>query len=158
MKTLNIGGKEYKIEFTMEASLCNDCTEKVTGLMLKIAEADDKKAIKDMISTMSDIPQTSLTMFYAGLLEHHGPDGDGSVKSLKDAKALIKQYFNEHAEDGTGNFYDVLQILIEQMGEDGFFKQIGLEQMMNQTEEPKAKKEPKTPQDHKKKTTKATEK
>lgn len=156
MKLLNIGGKEYKIEFTIEASLYDGCTEKVTGLMLKIAEAEDKKAIKEMISTMSDIPQTALTMFYAGLLEHHGAEGDGSVTSLKDAKVLIKQYFAEHAEDGTGNFYDVLQMLMEQMGEDGFFKQIGLEQMMNQTEN--QKKAPKTPQDHKKKTTKTTEK
>ena len=45
--------------------------------------------------------------------------------------------------------------MIEAMAEDGFFKQIGLEQMMN---EPAEKKEPKKPQDHKKKATKASEK
>ncbi len=30
MKIVNIGGKDYTFEFTMEASLYNECTEKVT--------------------------------------------------------------------------------------------------------------------------------
>lgn len=148
MLELKIGEKEYKIEFTIEASLHKECTEKVTGMMVSITEAQDKEEIRKMISTMSDIPQTTLTMFYAGLLEHHGEDGDGTVKSEKDAKKLIKQYFNEHTEDGTGNFFDVMELLIEQMGKDGFFKQIGLEQMMKSGQTEKA---PKAPQDHKKK-------
>lgn len=146
-KILTIGEKEYKLEFTIEASLYKDCTEKVTGFMADIATMEDKKNIRDAISAMTDIPQTTLTMFYAGLMEHHGEDGDQSVMSLKDAKKLIKQYFKEHEEDETGNFYGVMQILLEQMGEDGFFKQIGLEQMAVQTTE----KTVKTPQDYKKK-------
>lgn len=153
MTTLKIGDKEYKIEFTIEASLYSECTEKVTGLMLSIAEAQDKNAIKEVISSMSDIPQTALTMFYAGLLEHHGEDGDKTVLTKTDAKKLIKQYFNEHADDDTGNFYGIMEMLVERMGEDGFFKQIGLQQMTGQTE-----KTLKQPQDHKKKETKASEK
>ena len=152
-RILEINGKEYKLEFTIEASLYKDCTEKVTGFMSNVASAEDgednKGKIKDLISTMSDIPQTTLTMFYAGLMEHHGEDGDQTVMSLHDAKKLIKQYFKEHKEDETGNFYGVMQILLEQMGEDGFFKQIGLEQIAEQTT-----KEVKTPQDHKRKLTK----
>ncbi len=131
MKTIKIGDKEYKIEFTIEASLYNECTEKVAGLVCSISEAGDKEDIKKMISSMSDIPQTTLTMFYAGLLEHHGEDGDKSVLSKSDAKKLIKQYFKEHPDDETGNFYGVMEILIEQMVDDGFFKQIGLEQFAN---------------------------
>lgn len=156
MRILEIGKKEYKIEFTIEASLYNECTEKVSDLMMNIAQAGEKEDIKKIISAMSDIPQTTLTMFYAGLLEHHGEDGDGSVITKKDAKKLIKQYFEEHQDDGTGNFYGVMEILVEQMGEDGFFKQIGLEQMLQQTEE--KSKPMKQPQDHKKKATKVTEK
>lgn len=152
-RILEINGKEYKLEFTIEASLYKDCTEKVTGFMSNVASTEDgednKGKIKDLISTMSDIPQTTLTMFYAGLMEHHGEDGDQTVMSLHDAKKLIKQYFKEHQEDETGNFYGVMQILLEQMGEDGFFKQIGLEQIAEQTT-----KEVKTPQDHKRKLTK----
>ena len=158
MKIININGIDYKFEFTIEASLYNECTEKVVGLMTSIAEGTESgKGLKDIISTISDIPKTSLTIFYAGLLEHHGPETitANPVHSVKDAKRLLKEYFAEHAEDGTGNFYDVLQIMIEVMAEDGFFKQIGLEQMMNDPAEQKA---PKKPQDHKKKATKPTEK
>lgn len=146
-KILTINGKEYKIEFTIEAALYKDCTDKVTGFMVDVSSVEDKKNIKEIISTMTDIPQTTLIMFYAGLMEHHGEDGDQTIMSLHDAKKLIKQYFKEHADDETGNFYGVMQILLEQMGEDGFFKQIGLEQMAEQTTE----KTVKTPQDRKKK-------
>ena len=152
MLVLNIGNKDYKIEFTIEASLCNECTEKVTNLMMNIAEASGKKAVREVVSSMTDVPQTTMTMFYAGLLEYHGEDGDGTVVNKDDAKKLLKKYFAEHKEDGTGNFYSLMELLIEQMGNDGFFKQIGLEQMFTQA------KEVKTPQDHKKKATKATEK
>ena len=152
MRVLNIGGKDYTFEFTIEASLYNECTEKVTNLMLSISEARGNADIKGMISSMSDIPQTTLTMFYAGLLEHHGEDGDGTVLTKKDAKTLIKKYFDEHKDDDTGNFYGVMELLIEIMSDDDFFKQIGLEQTMDKS------KTGKTPQDHKKKVTKATEK
>ena len=137
MKTIKIGDKDYKIEFTIEASLFNECTEKVTGLMYAMSEAGNAENIKNMISSMSDIPQTTLTMFYAGLLEHHGEDGDKSVLSKNDAKKLIKQYFKEHSEDETGNFYGFMEILIGQMVDDGFFNQIGLVQVANQTKEQK---------------------
>lgn len=134
MKKININGKEYILEFTIEASLYNDCTEKITNLMLNSIEASDKEDLKEMVSSMSDIPQTTLTMFYAGLLEHHGKDGDGSVLNLSDAKDLIKSYCKEHSDDETGNFYGIMELLLEVMYDDGFFKQIGLEQMMKQTE------------------------
>lgn len=153
MKTIKIGNKDFKIEFTIEASLYNECTEKVAGLLYSISEAGDKEDIKRMISSMSDIPQTTLTMFYAGLLEHHGEDGDNSVLSKSDAKKLIKQYFKEHPDDETGNFYGVMEMLVEQMIDDGFFKQIGLEQVASQTKEQK-----KTTRNAKKKATEPTEK
>lgn len=158
MKIININGIDYKFEFTIEASLYNECTERVVGLMTSIAEGQEKgENIKDIISAMSDIPKTALTLFYAGLLEHHGPESFSSHKidSIRDAKALIKKYFEEHKEDGTGNFYDVLQEMFDVMADDGFFKQIGLEQMLTNQPEKKA---PKKPQDHKKKATKVTEK
>ncbi|MBQ8804104.1 MAG: hypothetical protein IJZ53_10755 [Tyzzerella sp.] len=148
MKLLNIGGKEYKLEFTIEASLYNECTEKTTMLMQQLAEAQKGGDAKELIKSIADIPQTTLTMFYAGLLEHHGEEGDGTVISKKEAKVLVKQYFEEHKEDGTGNFYDLLGMLMEQMGKDGFFGQIGLTQGAKQAE-----KTGKVPQDHKKKTT-----
>lgn len=149
MKVINIGGKDYTFEFTIEASLYNECTEKVVTLMSSMEDAKDKESTKELISSMSNIPQTALTMFYAGLLENHGEDGDGSVMDKKDAKSLIKKYFAEHKDDETGNFYGIMSLMVDIMEDDDFFSQIGL----NQLAEGQTKKQPKTPQDHKKKAT-----
>lgn len=133
-KSLTIGGKDYKLEYSIEASLYADCTTSLTSLMTEIQIASENKDIKKVISEISNIPQTALTMFYAGLMEHHGshPDGDGTVPDIQTAKRLIAQYLKEHSEDDTGNFYGIMQMCIEQMGEDGFFKLTGLEEMMSQ--------------------------
>lgn len=133
-KVLQIGGKDYKLEYSIEASLYADCTASLTGLMTEIQIAGDSKDVKRIVSELSNIPQTTLTIFYAGLMEHHGvhPDGDGSVPDIQTAKHLIAQYLKEHSEDDTGNFFGIMQMCIEQMGEDGFFKLTGLEGMMNQ--------------------------
>lgn len=123
---LRIDNKNYKLEYSIEASLCGDCTEAVSNFMGNFAEAQGKKDVKKMLSGITNIPQSVLPMFYAGLLEHHGEDGDKTVLSLNDAKSLLKKYFKENKEE---NFYSLMQKLVEQMGNDGFFKQIGLEQI-----------------------------
>ena len=137
-KVLNISGKDYKVEFSVEASLYGECTEKVINL-------------KANFKGISDITKVALSMFYAGLMEHHGTEeGDGEVPDKKTAKILLKSYIKEN----NGNFWSVMEMLLDQMGEDGFFKLIGLEEMMSpMTEE----KEPKKPQDHKKKQPKVSE-
>lgn len=149
MKKLTINGKEYTLEYTIEASLNNDCVERTVGFMTNILQSTENEDLKGLISQMADIPQTTIVMFYAGLLENHSDE----IQSLSDAKSLIKQLIKENKEDETlSNFYGIMQVLTECMGDDGFFKQIGLEQMMstdNQTEKVK-----KMPQDHKKKTKK----
>ena len=123
---LRIDNKTYKLEYSIEASLCGDCTEAVSNFMGNFAEAQGKKDVKKMLSGITNIPQSVLPMFYAGLLEHHGEDGDRTVTSLNDAKTLLKKYFKENKEE---NFYSLMQKLVEQMGNDGFFNQIGLEQI-----------------------------
>lgn len=143
---LNIGGKDYTIEYSIEASLCNECTEKVTGLMVNLAEAQSEDDIKGVVKSIADVPKTTLTMFYAGLIENHADE----IQSMEEAKELVKTYMKEHKEDGTGNFYALMELLIEQMGNDDFFSLIGLDKMFQTDEETKPKK---VPQDHKKKTT-----
>lgn len=140
---LKIGGKEYKLEFTFEASMYSDCVSSVMNILGGLSGDD----IRTQIASMSDIPKTAVTLLYAGLLEHHGEE-----LNLKDAKMLARQWILEQGEDG--NFYALLKMCIDQMGEDGFFKLTGLEDMLTQEEE--AKPAPKTPQDHKRKTTKKT--
>lgn len=150
-KILNIGGQDYKLEFSVEASLYADCVSSLTGIMTDIEIAGSENDIKKVLSGISNIPQTTLTIFYAGLMEHHGThsEGDGKVPDIATAKRLISQYIKEHNEDDSGNFYGIMQMCIGQMGEDGFFKLVGLEAMMNSMME-NQKRPKKVPQDHKK--------
>lgn len=139
---ITIENKEYQIEYTFEASMCSECTQKVIELMTNLAsnteegatEEDRRKAASEMIANLTNVPEITLTMFYAGLLEHHGIDGDGTVPDKRAAKILLKKYLNEHKEDGSGNAFDVMNLLMEQMGKDDFFRQIGLTQMMEAAE------------------------
>ena len=126
-KIFKIDGKDYKVEYTIEAALYEECTEAVMNFMVDSSTAADAKDMKMLIKNMSNVPQITLTLFYAGLLEHHSPSsGDGSVANLADAKRLATQYFRENPDVEDANFYGLLNTLIGQMREDGFFKQIGL--------------------------------
>lgn len=159
MLIVNIGGKDYTLEYTIEASLHKDCVDKMTNYMKNVIMAQANGTLENLLSNMSDLPHIALSSFYAGLLEHHSDE----IRSEKDAKNLIKTYFSEHKEDGKDNFYEVMEMISGCMNDDGFFRQIGLEQflqkLMEQTEEEQIeKKEPKKPQDHKKKATKVSEK
>lgn len=135
-KVLN---KEYKLEYSVEASLYADCVRELSYVFMNLS--DDASAI-DAINQIADIPNTTLTILYAGLIEHHGEDGDKSVLSIKDARKIAKDYILEHKADGTGFWMDILHICLNQMAEDGFFKLTGLEDILknmtgNQTEEQK---------------------
>ena len=151
MKVIKIGNKEYKFEFTIEASLYGECTEALTAFLTNVGTAGGN--LKEVLKSISDIPQTALTLFYAGLLEHHGEDGDGTVTTKKDAKRLIKQYFEDKKDTDEADFYAIMALMIEVMEEDGFFKRTGLERVL----EAGMKNAPKKPQDHKK-PVKATQK
>lgn len=158
MKRITIGGVEYTIEFSIEATLYNEVTESVMDMFLSgniiqaVAEegtdAIDKteKALKQTFKEMADIPNKALTMFYAGLLEHHSDE----IRSKNDAKKLLVTYLKEHKDDEEPlTLYDVMTEMLTEMGNDSFFDMIGLAKVMNNAE-----KEAKKPQDHKRKATK----
>lgn len=145
MKVIKIGNKEYKFEFTIEASLYGECTEALTEFLANFGSAGN---LKDILKNISNTPQTALTLFYAGLLEHHGEDGDGTVTTKKDAKRLIKQYLEDKKDTDEADFYAILNLMIEVMEEDGFFKRTGLNRVL----EAGTQNAPKKPQDHKKPT------
>lgn len=136
MKVLEIGGKNYTVEYSIEASLYSDCTVKLMDLMGAMETKDPKEAIKKM----ANIPQVVITMLHAGLLEHHSDE----LETENDTKVLVKKYIVEHKEDGKGNFYSIMEDLMECMGDDGFFKIIGLEAMsekaVNGAKKPQTKK------------------
>jgi hypothetical protein len=128
---MEISGKNYRLEYTVEAALCDECVERTMRLFVAIGEAQNEQDIKKVVSTMTDIPRTALYLFYGGLLEHHADE----VKSVDDAKKLVTEYFRENKDSEDANFYGLLTTCLTQMKEDGFFRQIGLEQAVNQTEE-----------------------
>ena len=147
MKRITIDGKEYTFEFTIEATLYDECTIKAMesfvdagAAQADATENDVKGALMRMIESMAGVPQRALTFFYAGLLEHHGSNGDGSVPSKNAAKSLVVKYMKESEK----NWYDVLQEMTELMVEDSFFDQIGLNNMMEkmQTATEKEEKKP----------------
>lgn len=138
MKEIIVNNKTYKLEFSIEASLCDECVEKVIDLIAGFGNAENS-SIADISKTISNLPKQTLTMFYASLLENHGNE----IKSTDDAKTILKTYI----KDNNSSFYDVLTMLIECMSDDGFFKQIGLEQMTEASQTIQ-------PQDHKKKSRK----
>lgn len=146
MKIITINSKEYTLEYTMEASLYKDGIEELTRYMMRM-DPSMLETPEAVISSIADLPHAVLKMFYAGLLEYHSEE----VKSEKDAKKLLKEYFAEHKEDETGNFYGMMGIVFECMKDDGFFNQLGLTQMLA-TEEVPNEKVTKIPQDHKRKT------
>lgn len=138
MKKITIDKKEYKIEFTIEASLYDEGTKSIMdflvtgGLISNAAEEQNVEGAKEyFVSSLANIPQTTLTLFYAGLLEHHGSEGDGSILSKSDAKKLLATYLKESNK----SFRDVLGEMISQMAEDNFFDLIGLNQVANELTE-----------------------
>lgn len=145
MKIITINSKEYTLEYTMEASLYKEGIEELTRYMMKM-DPSTLESPESIISSIADLPHTVLTMFYAGLLEYHSDE----IKTEKHAKNLLKDYFAEHKEDETGNFYGMMGIIFDCMRDDGFFNQLGLTQMLA-TEEAPNEKVAKMPQDHKKK-------
>ena len=157
MRRFTIDQKEYTVEFSIEATLYNECTEKVMDMMMTAGmaqaevesdELEPKEKVASVAETfkksISDIPQRAITLFYAGLLEHHGTEsGDGSVKSIGDAKKLLVSYMKAH-DDVT--LYDIMSMMIEEMGKDHFFEKIGVDKVVQNVNKSIPK-----PQDHKRK-------
>ncbi len=158
MKKIMIGGKEYTFEFTIEATLYDTGIEEVLNQMIGLgvvqAEADSASTMEERMNVVrayvreqSSFTRDALSMFYAGLVEHHGADGDidHSIQSKGDAKALLRKYLDENEDL---DMYMVYTEMIEEIGKDNFFKKVGYDKMFQM---PGEKKAPKTPQDHKKK-------
>lgn len=133
MKKITINKKEYTFEFSIEASLYDECTKSVMDMFIKSGMAqgaaennDVDSAMDNLLETIANLPQKALTLFYAGLLEHHGTEeGDGSIKSMSDAKRLLATYVKEKNK----SFRDVLGEMMDLMVKDSFFELIGLNQI-----------------------------
>ena len=149
-KVITISGKDYKLEYNIEAALYKDGIDRFIEFLGNTFGAQDGKElvkglpyqekvrvmqrmILNLKNEIINLPNTALELFYMGLLEYHGPDGDGTVLTMKDAKRLVSQLFFEQPEDGICDFAALLSLCADQMGEDGFFKRTGLEKILAQS-------------------------
>ena len=138
MKTLKIGEKEYVLEFSFEAArhkqLINKMFKMMSGSYLGRSgltgaedetKADRASALIDGVADMySEMPDTVVTAFYAGLMENN------AVLNEKEASKLLKQYFKENPDSEYSSFPGMFNLIKECMQEDGFFKQTGLDKMI----------------------------
>jgi len=149
--------KEYTLEYTFEAAENQKCVDAMTdifggAMMTKIDESKSEALqIRDFLMTISDLPRMAMDMFYAGLLENHGEDGDGTVMSRLDAKRLYKKFCKENPDDTmASSYYGLITVISEQMEKDGFFKRTGLADILESMDNA-IQKEVKKPTDRKRK-------
>ena len=106
-----VGDKEYTLEYTFEAAENQKCVDAMTDIFggAMMTKIDDSKSealqIRDFLMTISDLPRMAMDMFYAGLLENHGEDGDGEIMSRLDAKRLYKKFCKENPDDVMESYY-----------------------------------------------------
>lgn len=161
MKTIQIGNKDYVLEFTFEAAGYKPIVQKMFNALsgsyifkrLDMSNEENKTqmavAMADGTADLvSEIPHICMEAFYAGLLENN-------PVSLEESKNLMKEYMKANKLSFRGLYNEIKSI----MEDDGFFDLAGLTEaleemnkaMENGEEKPK-KRVPKTPQDHKKST------
>lgn len=131
MKAIKINGKEYKIEYSIEASLYSKCMENIMDSLIGVGVFQGKAQLKDvegMINelkkTVSNVPAKVLVLFHAGLLENHD-------LSEKESKELLKAYLKESKK----SYSEVLGELMTIVNEDNFFELIGVDKMFAPNEQ-----------------------
>lgn len=162
MKTIQISGNEYTLEFSFAAAEYKSIVQKMFnalsgGYIFKHAQiganGDQSNSAEAMIDgtaeLVSEIPHICKDAFYAGLLEHN-------PVSMEESSNLMKAYMKEN-KLSFNKLYREIQTIME---DDGFFDLTGITEMleeMNKTIEGETgetpKKAPKVPQDHQKKST-----
>ena len=140
MKELTIDGKKYTLEYTIGASLYDDCVTSVMRLMASLAYAETietREMVNEQINIMGGVPKVTLTVFYAGLLEHHGTgelagdDSDETVPDMKAARKIVQKYLRENKGADSGSWMDIFNLCLACMGDDDFLTLIGIDKMMD---------------------------
>ena len=138
---LKVNDKEYTIKFKFRAMYDSEFITEMFNTFNDMDSKDDNNNF-EFIAQLA--PKTT-NMLLVGLQEEHSDE----FKTFDDAMNLIKNYFSENEDNQDVNMLGLYTQLINTMSEDGFLERIGLVDK---------KKEVKTPQDHKKKTTTTSKK
>lgn len=138
---LKVNEKEYTIKFKFRAMYDSEFITEMFNTFNDMDSKDDNNNF-EFIAQLA--PKTT-NMLLVGLQEEHSDE----FKTFDDAMNLIKNYFSENEDNQDVNMLGLYTQLINTMSEDGFLERIGLVDK---------KKQVKTPQDHKKKTTTTSKK
>lgn len=141
MKTIEINGKEYVLEYSFAAVEHKGTVQKMFNIvsgayLVKDVPFDEKEgdennkeetgknAVESMINGVgemfAEVPHIVKTAFYSGLLENH------SDITEDEAYQLMKQYMKENKISFSKLFEDIKEC----MENDGFFDLSGLNEMM----------------------------
>ena len=156
MKTIEINGQKYDLEFTFAAADEKGLVQSMFKVVSGAYFFDNSNANTSMAAAMingtsemvADLPHISKLAFYAGLKEHNADI------TYDTAVELMKAYMKENKL----SFNAMFQLLKTQMEEDGFFDLTGIVEMMeamnkDEKEPEKPAKQSKIPKDHLKKST-----
>lgn len=131
-----VNEKEYVIEFGTEAALHPEAIQEISRLVIEMFAS--KTDVRRIISFMASVPRATLTLFHVGLLEHHGEDGDKSIRNEKDAKKVLKAYLKANPEI---SFIDLMNELLKQVEEDEFILKTAVFKFLKNEREEDAKEE-----------------
>lgn len=133
MKKFTVDGKEYKLEYSFEAALDNDCVQNMFNMLTgayvykslpngeQVSENQGVVAAVEGFSRMfADTPRVCISAFRAGLKENH-PD-----VAEDEAKELMKRYMKNKKL----GFNDLFNEIVECMEKDGFFKLTNLTEVL----------------------------
>ena len=138
---LKVNEKEYTVTYKFKAMYDSDFITDMFKTFENMASNDDNDGIK----LFAELAPKTTNILLVGLQEEHSEE----FKTFDDAKDLICNYFKENEDNQDVNMLGLYTELINTMSEDGFLERIGLVGK---------KKQVKTPQDHKKKTTTTSKK
>lgn len=138
---LKVNEKEYTVTYRFKAMYDSEFITEMFNTFNDMDSKDDNNSF-EFIAQLA--PKTT-NILLVGLQEEHSEE----FKTFDDAKDLICNYFKENEDNQDVNMLGLYTELINTMSEDGFLERIGLVDK---------KKQVKTPQDHKKKTTTTSKK
>ena len=138
---LKVNDKEYTVTYKFKAMYDSEFIKEMFETFNNMNSEDDNSGIE----MFAYLAQKTTNMLLVGLQEEHSDE----FKTFDDAMNLIKNYFSENEDNQDVNMLGLYTQLINTMSEDGFLERIGLVDK---------KKQVKTPQDHKKKTTTTSKK
>ena len=138
---LKVNDKEYTVTYKFKAMYDSEFIKEMFETFNNMNSEDDNSGIE----MFAYLAQKTTNMLLVGLQEEHSQE----FKTFDDAMDLIQKYFTENEDNQDINMLGLYTELINTMSEDGFLFRIGLVDK---------KKQVKTPQDHKKKTTTTSKK